>query len=168
MVRRKDTLCQRTFYVTWNSKPGVTWFQQLKMYGVAVHQPHFCYFFLTYRTCGFDLKLMFHSSEDCQSLVSASKSLQIPTVAFTKFCIDAFKWNIWNKNIFFWLHLLTSKFSRLPPLFHILRDSLLETSDPGMLQKSWELFRTAAGAQITGGCQNCTCHPPPPLLLSPA
>lgn len=54
----------------------------------------FLLFFLNYRTCGFDLKLMFHSSEDYQSLVSASKSLQIPTVAFTKFCIDAFKWNI--------------------------------------------------------------------------
>lgn len=48
-------------------------------------------FALNYRTCGFHLKLMFHSSGDCQSLVYISKNLQIPTVALTKFCIDAFK-----------------------------------------------------------------------------
>lgn len=54
----------------------------------------FLLFALNYSTCGFHLKLTFHSSGDCLSLVSASKSLQIPTVALTKVCIDAFKWSI--------------------------------------------------------------------------
>lgn len=57
-------------------------------------------FALNYSTCGFHLKLMFHSSGNCQSLISALKSLQIPSVTLTK-CIDAFKWNIWNENMYF-------------------------------------------------------------------
>lgn len=58
-------------------------------------------FALKYSTCGFHLKPMFHFSGDCQTLVYASKNLQIPTVALTKCCTDALKWNVSNDFFFF-------------------------------------------------------------------
>lgn len=106
---------------------------------------------------------MLHSSGDCQSLVSALRSLQIPRVTLTKFCIDAFKWNIWNEYMYFLIGVTN---------FRVFKASLFIPYSEGLpswnlwpwhAPKSWELFRTAAGAQLTAGSQSCTCHPSPPF-----
>lgn len=89
MASSKDTLCQHSFYVVTPARSHMLPTAKNVWSGCA--PTAFLLFALNHSTWGFHLKLMFHSCEDCQSLVSASKSLQIPIVASTKFCTDIFK-----------------------------------------------------------------------------